>query len=1018
MSTATSTSAVRLNSATITQYLTSQPGLAPGKRRSVLLRAAPVWDGPAELPWGEGRRARIASGPSPLAVYELVLAHQAADAPGSHTLVTGPDVLVVLTDREEAELGPDLLSKVHKQRVSAVNIWDVVREAFGADATDHWLSEENWAAEALLDATPPGGWPRLAGGTLSRREALAALAMRRLGIGRYDPDRVPGGPTGADGLDVHALLRWTLQPGGPDRFLALRAPERAGLARFLGEDDQVGLTGRALLALIGAEHGPDAVAFGLVCAALWRDTEVPDTAGGRRGHRRTAGRAQAAAGGATVDAEDYRARGRAERWFGEEPLAHGEALDRLTASFGRACEEFVSALLLTGRSEFDESAAAARRMSGAALDRAESLVRQFGAERAAQSSPVLAAGLEARFGAVGQALRGGDPLSISQAVSALDDHSLSADTDPRTRIARARMAERLTRWLAGDPPASSENLAASIGRHVSETGWVDLALEHIEAGGESEPTLRSSYDILCASVRARRREIDRHFAQALAVWTADGGTPGTMLTVETFLPRVVAPVTKSGDRRVLLLVLDGMSAAIASELAEELREHWVEYDPLADAKDPARRRAMAAALPTLTSVSRTSLFAATLTSGTQADEKRTFPAHRFWGDSQAAVFHKDDLRADAAGDSFGPELLAALMDDGTQVAVVLNTIDDRLAKEQKLGDATWRLRDIGQLRELLRYAALQGRAVILTSDHGHVVDRHGSRVTSGAPLSARHREPGGPLAEPEVLLSGRRVVVADAGEAAGRASGGEVVALWDADSRYTSQKAGYHGGASLAEVAIPVLAFLPFGAQPPKGWRELGDQRPSWWRLDAPSAETTRTTALTTAPSTTSRPAGTRSAPAAPRPTGKAAEKAVEIVAGRDSLFEMVLVPVEEEDSPLSVTAVTPDESASPNEALMTALLGSEIYQAQVEVLARKRELPRMEEAVRVLLDIGGTLPMTALAQRVGLPAGRSAEGFCAVLRQLLNYDSAQVLETLPDGRTLRLNVGLLKGQFELDSQS
>ncbi|WP_329144527.1 BREX-2 system phosphatase PglZ [Streptomyces niveus] len=1018
MSTATSTSAVRLNAATITQYLTAQPGLAPGKRRSVLLRAAPVWDGPDELPWGEGRRARIASGPSPLAVYELVLAQQASTATSPDVLITDPDVLVVLTDREEAELGPDLLSKVHKQRVSAVNIWDVVREAFGADATDHWLSEENWAAEALLDATPPGGWPRLAGGTLSRREALAALAMRRLGIGRYDPDRVPGGPAGTVGLDVHALLRWTLQPGGPDRFLALRAPERAGLTRFLGEDDQVGLTGRALLALIGAEHGPDAVAFGLVCAALWRDTEVPDAAGGRRGHRRTAGRAQAATGGVTVDTEDYRARGRAERWFGEEPLAHGEALDRLVASFGRACEEFVSALLLSGRSEFDESAATARRMSGAALDRAESLVRQFGAERAAQSSPVLAAGLEARFGAAGQALRGGDPRSVSQTLSALDDHTLSADTDTRTRIARVRMAQRLTRWLASDPPTASENLASAVGRHVAETGWVDLALEHIEAGGESEPTLRSSYDTLCTSVRARRREIDRHFAQALAVWTADGGTPGTMLTVETFLPRVVAPVTKSGDRRVLLLVLDGMSAAIASELAEELREHWVEYDPLADAKDPARRRAMAAALPTLTAVSRTSLFAATLTSGAQADEKRMFPAHRFWGDSQAAVFHKDDLRADAAGDSFGPELLAALMDDGTQVAVVLNTIDDRLAKEQKLGDGTWRLAEIGQLRELLRYAALQGRAVILTSDHGHVVDRHGSRVTSGAPLSARHREPGGPLAEPEVLLTGRRVVVPDAGEASRRASGGEVVALWDADSRYTSQKAGYHGGASLAEVAIPVLAFLPFGAQPPKGWRELGDQRPSWWRLDAPSAETAQTMTLTTTPSSTSRPARTRSAPAGPRPTGTAAEKAVETVAGRDSLFDMVLVPAEEADSLLSVTAVAPDESASPNDALMTALLASEIYQAQVEVLARKRELPRMEAAVRVLLDIGGTLPMTALAQRVGLPAGRSAEGFCAVLRQLLNYDGAQVLETLPDGRTLRLNAGLLRGQFELDPQS
>ncbi|MCX5184247.1 BREX-2 system phosphatase PglZ [Streptomyces sp. NBC_00268] len=1009
MTAATITSAVRLNTATITQYLNSQPkaSLTPEKRRVVLLRAAPVWDGPAQLPWSEGRHTQVAVGPSPLAVYELVLAHQAAGAPG-------PEVLVILTDREEAELGPDLLSKVHRQRVSAVNIWDVVREAFGADATDHWLSEENWAAESLLDATPPGGWPRLAGGTLSQREALAALAMRRLGIGRYDPDLAPGQTAGADGLDVHALLRWSLQPGGPDRYLALRAPERAGLARFLGEDDQVGLTGRALIALVDAGHGPDAVAFGLVCAALWRDTALPDAVGGRRSRGRKRTDEGSARGGESVDAEDYRARGRAERWFGDEPPAHGEALDLLTASFGRACEEFVSALLLSGRSEFDEAAVVSRRMSRTALDRADSLVRQFAAERAARSSPLLAAGLEARFAAVGQALTGNDPQLIARSVSALGDHGLANDTDARTRIARAGMAQRLSQWLAGDPPVSSQNVATAIGRQIAETGWVDLALDHIEAGGESEPTLRAAYDTLCASVRARRREIDRRFAQALATWTADGGAPDTMLTVEAFLPRVVAPVVKSGERAVLLLVLDGMSAAIAAELGEELRGHWVEYDPLADAKDAARRRAMASALPTLTAVSRTSLFAAELTSGTQADEKRAFPAHRFWGDAKAAVFHKDDLRAETAGDPFGPELLTALGEEGTHVAVVLNTIDDRLAKEQKLGDATWRLAEIGQLRELLRFAALQGRAVILTSDHGHVVDRHGMRLEADVPLSARHREPGSRLADPEVLLAGPRVVV----PGPGGTRGGEVVALWDADSRYTAQKAGYHGGASLAEVAIPVLAFLPFGAQPPKGWRELADQRPSWWCLDAASVEARAPVTAVAGPASER----TASHPVAPQPAAeksrhlggnKGAKDAVEIVAGRDSLFDMVLVPAEN-DSLLSVTAVPADEPTSPSDALMTALLASEIYQAQVQVLARKRELPRMEQAVRVLLDDGGTLPMTALAQRVGLPVTRSAEGFCAVLRQLLNYDGAQVLETLPDGRTLRLNTGLLKSQFEL----
>lgn len=969
MSTTTSTtaepttSAVRLNTATITQYLAAQSGLTPGKRRAVLLRAAPSWDGPAELPWGERRQATVAAVPSPLAAYERVLAHQAPSAPG-------PDVLVVLTDREEAELGPDLLAKVHKQRVNAVDTWDVVRETFGAVQTDDRLFNENWAAEALLDATPPGGWTQLAGGALSRDKALGELTLRRLGIGRYDPDR-DDHTTSANGdaLDVHTLLRWSLASGGPDRYLALRAPERAGIARFLGEEEQAGLAGRALLALVDAEHGPDAVAFGLVCAALWEHADE------------------------AADAENYRARGRAERWFGEEPPAKGEALDRLAAAFGRSCEEFVSGLLLTGRSDLDSPvSAAARRLAGSALDRAASLARQFGAEQATRTSPVLAEGLEARFRAAGEALPGGDPERIAQAVKGLDDHRLAADTDAHTRIERARMAQRLSQWLATGPAVESASVRAGISRHVAETGWVDLALEHIESGGDPDPTLKSAYDALCTSVRACRREIDQHFAQSLAIWTASGRPAEAMLTVETFLPSVVAPVVKATKRRILLLVLDGMSAAIAAELGEELRDHWVEYDPLPKAKDTPVRRAMAAALPTVTAVSRTSLFAARLMRGTQADEKKLFPEHRFWGGEEAAVFHKDDLRGESGGAPFGPELHEALIGDRAHVAVVLNTIDDRLAKEQKLGDGTWRLREIGQLRELLRFAATQGRAVILTSDHGHVIDRHGVRVDADAERveSARHRVGGGPLAETEIALEGPRVVPSGAD--------GRIVALWDADSRYSSQRAGYHGGASLAEFTIPVLAFLPFGAEPPTGWRELGSQQPPWWSLTPTGSE----------------PAAVRpvaAATLAKRKTPKQTKADAELARSHDSLFEVALVPSESDGALLSPELVSPDD------ALVSGLMLSEIFAAQVELLARKPrqpELARVEKAVRALLDAGGTLPVTALAQRIGLPATRAADGFAAVLRQLLNHDGVQVLETLPDGRTLRLHPGLLRDQFEL----
>lgn len=969
--TTTPVTVARLNVATLTQYLASQTSLADsltggGRRRAVLLRSAPQWDGPAEPAWGNGYTARVAAAPSPLAVHELLLDHLA----DQETEAAGSDVLVVLTDREQSELDPAILARAHKKRIDTVDSWEVVREAFGAAQIDTRLKNANWAAEALLDATPPGGWPPLAGGMLSRQKALSALALRRLRLGRYDSES--GGPCHTrsdDALDTHALLGWSLSPGGPDRLLELRGPERAGLREFLGEEDQAGLAGQALLALVEAEHGEEAVAFGLVCGALWLH--------------------------ATPDADIYRARGRAERWFGEQAPAAGDQLDALASAFGRACEEYAGLLLTaairdTG-GETDE-AREARRISDTVLDRASALVRPFGAETAAQASPLLPTGLEARFTAVGQALETGRPGPLAEAVRALGTHRRAQGPEAWARIERARMGQRLTQWLATEPGVECHSTGDGTKRHVEETGWVDQALEHIESGGDPDPVLRTAYDKLAARVRERRHEIDRHFARALATWTAAGTPPRSMLTVESFLDRVVRPIVRSGDgRRVLLLVLDGMSAAIATELGEELRSSWAEFDPVKE--DEPHRRAMAAALPTLTAVSRTSLFGGRLLKGTQADEKRLFPAQKLWGGAPAAVFHKDDLRAQSTGDTFGPALSEALTDGRTHVAVVLNAIDDRLAKEQKLGDGAWRAHHIPGLVDLLRVAAAQGMAVLITSDHGHVVDRHGTKIAAGTPESARHRVPDEPPGPTEVALSGPRVVWPD--------PGASIVALWDADSRYTALKAGYHGGASLAEFTIPVLAFLPFGATPPKEWRELGDQRPAWWFLDERAP---RPAPAPAPPETTS--------PARSQPRQKPSKAQAELARTHDSLFDVVLVPADDVEG----TLVTP-ELLTPAEALVTALFASAPFLDQVELLARKpreREMDKFKQAVRTLLDAGGTLPVTALAQRVEFPVSR-ADGFAAVLRQLLNYDGVQVLETLPDGRTLRLHRELLREQFGLE---
>ncbi|MFJ8777283.1 BREX-2 system phosphatase PglZ [Streptomyces microflavus] len=954
----------RLSVSTVRQFAGARHALLDGSVRVMLLRGEPLWDAAAVQQVKDGTAVRVAVAPSVLAVHEQILAHlgHPAGAPPE------PPVLVVLTDREAPELDPGLLARVYGRRIRSVDNWEVVQEAFGASGVDTRLRKETWAAEALLDAAGSRGWRPIGKGILSRDEALTRLARRRLrpADGADESAGQRPGSGEADRIDPAALFRWSLTPGGPELLRALRGPERDGIARFLAQPDQSGPTGTVVTALADAEHGADAAAYAVVCAALWLHAEP--------------------------DHDLYRARGRAERWLGEQPPAQGDALDVLLRSFAHSGEAYVRGLVERGE----------HRLVDPVLARAAQLVAQFGAQAAATASPLLPAGLDARFTAVGTAL-GGTAQAVAAAVTALSGHALAGvDGETRARIARVRMAARLRRWLAAGSPAVVESVTDGIHRQLHDLGWADRALEHLEAGGDPDGVLAAAYSRIGEEVRAARRALDHSFGERLAVWTADGSTPGSMLTVETLLARVVAPVVAEAGRRVLLLLLDGMSAAIASELGEELREQWAEFDPLPAASGAPVRRAVAAALPTLTTVSRTSLFAGALTKGDQGDEKRLMPRHPCWKGAPAAVFHKDDLRGPDTGSPFSAALAEALGDERSHVAVVLNTVDDRLDKVQKLGDGAWHAHEIAGLEPLLRAARAGGMTVLLTSDHGHVIERRGAKVdaSGGSVGSARHRTPGGPVATSEIELSGPRVVWPEPGS--------RIVALRDHDVRYTALKAGYHGGATLAEFTIPLLALLPFGVEAPSTWRELGDPAPEWWGEEGSASEEGKASdgrAASEADSTASV------APSAAKPRRKPAAKPAP--AGAVGLFgEDALAAPADPRTPAFTSAAPAAEPASAAEELVERLTVTPLFQGQLDLLARKPQSRAVPRALVALVE-AGTLPMTALAERAGQPVAR-ARGFAATLSQLLNYDGAQILETLPDNRTLRLHRSRLIEQFGL----
>ncbi|WP_018638826.1 BREX-2 system phosphatase PglZ [Parafrankia elaeagni] len=957
-----------------------------GRRARILLvRAQPEWPGPGELLVG-GRTVRVVACVSPLGVLEEVARWGREPVPEGW--------LVLLTDADEETLGDTVLAQVHRQRVDVIEPWAAVAEDFGAAQLDPRLRTHayRWMAKALLEARPPAGWPRRPGGVLSLEDALAELTAVRLGLTELG--------LGAADLDIATLLRWTTVPGATEAFRRLGDDERAGITAFLRE--RTGHAGLALTTLVAAGNGERSLALGLVCDCLWpgKDGRSP-----------------------SLDAAAVeRAKGRVERYFGDTQLN-----DETMRRFADAVREAVR----TGMNTPDD-------LPGL-LDTADRLLDELDARAAGATSDILRAGFDGRLSAVAATLRGflaaagsgvhhtflrASAREVAAAVDVLRAHLLAGLE--AGQVERAEMAARVAGWLAGRPVDGPGTLAAALEGYLDDAAWADVALGQL-AVGDPSPTVGAVYGDLYRAAIRRRHALDARFARLLADWTTTGSLPseaeGAPLGIEEVLDRVVAPVIRARGK-ALLVVLDGMSAAVAIQLAAALRgERWEECDPLGasaggdsaggtsaggTSAGAARRRAALAVLPTVTDRSRASLLAGRLLTGDKAKEKSEFEAHPRWQRRAVRLFHHADLDG-TPGSALDRELSDELTSNTPLVAVVINTIDDLLDSGRQRDDGGWSLADVGKLRTILRYAQTADRAVILTSDHGHVLDHGASAVAAEDAISARHRIPvdgvSTDLRDGEVTLTGPRVLV----------PGARIVALWDSELHYRGRKGGYHGGAAAAEVTVPVLAFLPFrlsaastSRNVPAGWRLLPDQRPRWWSLeqqDLLAGLGGGDTVLV------GRHRGEAAPVAVPTTQSRKRHKAAEAQAG-PALFDL---PEEAAPAMSAASAASPvPAEAAPTtgvDVLVAALLASELFRSQLGGLARRVPVEKVEAAVRALLDAGGTLATSVVAERAGELAHRAA-GFAVNLQRVFNVDNYPVLEPLDDGHTLRLNVDLLGQQF------
>jgi len=805
---------------------------------------------------------------------------------------------IILTPLADADLGADVLARLSRGRVFRVKHWDIVQAAFQARAIEARLGEYVWMGDLLIERMPPRGYAPAPSGVLDAETAWRSLLQVTLGLESARPD-------------IESLLLWTTQPESMPRWLALSDKARAGIADWL--ESVTGPAGHLVLGVVAAGFGVDALPLGLVADVLFTEES-----------------ASAELAAATVRLERFSSGRRLDQTGGKR---WAEAAGRVVRALdGEHARPF--------------------------LARADQLIADLHVSKFAGLSSVLPSGFEARLTEYCERLRQFVAGPNEEALLRLEDSAARVRTHAHARVSTAReervdMATRLARWMIVTPPKLA-GLDAHVADYAAGGAFIDWARFKL-LGGDQIADLSAAFGALAEKVRERREAMNRSFAESLKVWSETGSTSGVAVPVERVLESVLAPLAEAAP--VLLLVVDGLSVPVFLELAADLGK--LGWTPLAR-ETGSWIGAAIAALPTVTEISRASLLAGRLASGAQQAEKTAFAQHAALvarsRPGTPTLFHKGEL-------SEGLGLAAGVREavggrDTRVVGVVYNAIDDQLDGATQIS-LRWTLDDLRMLPALLHEARGAGRVVVLTADHGHVIEHQTAQRSGGE--GDRWRRPDGSLHDGEIVIERGRVLTP---------GGGTSVAVpWSERIRYGGKKNGYHGGVSVQEVVVPLCVLAPTGMIVP-GWRPMPPLYPEWWQA-VPSVPV--------------------AAVAAPPP-----------------------VPVPSRKAPTPQPDLFSAPRAAPTGDWVSDLLQSAAYKTQKALAARVApQDDDMRRLLEALAERGGKLSKGAVAARLSLPTLRVG-GFLSAARRVLNIDQSTVLTVDEASGTVELNRSLLELQFEI----
>lgn len=570
-----------------------------------------------------------------------------------------------------------------------------------------------------------------------------------------------------------------------------------------------------------------------------------------------------------------------------------------------------------------------------------------------------------------------------EAANALKSHYLDERRrSPEHRETRT-MGLRLAAWLVqraqqpppgpGTPFQPAIDLATDF---AQEGGYVDWCRGRLRGTLPFDERLNANLHAVLRAADALRKQDDQRFAEGLIAWHEAGRPAAQVLPIDRVTRDLASEMlSDNAHRKVLVLVMDGMSWATAVQLLHRLEgEQWAPI--LWRPKGHQAKRHLPpvlAALPTLTQVSRAALIAGKY--NPKDGNKSTHNDSKRWAANSALIRANDDaalpelvLRSKLmSGEKIHEEVKKAIESDARVVGVVVNAIDEDL-KGSSQSYCDYKTKGLKPLNGLLSAASGAERVVLLCSDHGHVLGdamSTSNAASSNTEGGARWRT----IQVDDAIQPYELELPADAWCPKGS---GRIAATWNEKVTHSHPHYGEHGGLSLAEVVAPAIMIAPewlfrVGTQPDQMLATTPFPHPAWWDLEV----------------------------AVPR------AKAKPPVPVRQSL------PLFPEMEPArSTQAPTQPVEA----ALVVQLRDSKVFKANTSGLDTT-DIEKTLKCLSVLLDAGGQLGDKEFARRCETRVHRVG-GLVARMGTVLNIDGYPMVEHDRAGHQVTLHKERLMTQY------